>query len=408
MAAILSQVSSVTDPDHTKLKPILDDGDKDGAAETKDSSKSAKRGAPRLCPQEDEELAELCDFALSLCETQPLCPQEDEELAELCDFALSLCETQHVSSITESDHTKPKLKLDDGDKDEAEETKDTLKSPKQGEAGRGYDDDSSDDDISGPMLSSQEVEELVELCDFALSLYETQHPGEYWKFERGYGGKRWYTLTDQYLLEFFGKKADCNSLRNFVVLAICSDFAGCEKFKVDQCVLVKDDEVEPMDENIKERVSMESGRIFLFSHKELQEHYEKFVEFCKSALTYYQERHVGEAYEFVEIQTARHSIIRGIFIFHAKKKADATLATFKAYTHPLVLRMDIDVVGSFEEYFSGLFASLRSLSLPLCSAVSLRPLPPIVSPAAVLPHRLAATAHHRQRPPSLTSQPLRL
>ncbi|XP_031098385.1 uncharacterized protein LOC116002395 isoform X3 [Ipomoea triloba] len=364
--------------------------------------------APRLCPQEDEELAELCDFALSLCETQPLCPQEDEELAELCDFALSLCETQHVSSITESDHTKPKLKLDDGDKDEAEETKDTLKSPKQGEAGRGYDDDSSDDDISGPMLSSQEVEELVELCDFALSLYETQHPGEYWKFERGYGGKRWYTLTDQYLLEFFGKKADCNSLRNFVVLAICSDFAGCEKFKVDQCVLVKDDEVEPMDENIKERVSMESGRIFLFSHKELQEHYEKFVEFCKSALTYYQERHVGEAYEFVEIQTARHSIIRGIFIFHAKKKADATLATFKAYTHPLVLRMDIDVVGSFEEYFSGLFASLRSLSLPLCSAVSLRPLPPIVSPAAVLPHRLAATAHHRQRPPSLTSQPLRL
>ncbi|XP_031097925.1 uncharacterized protein LOC116002057 [Ipomoea triloba] len=203
------------------------------------------------------------------------------------------------------------------------------------------------------MLSSQEVEELVELCDFALSLYETQHPGEYWKFERGYGGKRWSTLTDQYFLEFFGKKADCNSLRNFVVLAICSDFVGCEKFKVDQCVLVKDDEVEPMDENIKERVSMENGRIFLFSHKELQEHYKKFVEFCKSALTYYQERHVGEAYEFVEIQTARHSIIRGIFIFHAKKKADATLATFKTYTHPLVLRMDIDVVGSFEQYFSG-------------------------------------------------------
>nr|GMD77487.1 uncharacterized protein LOC109176274 isoform X2 [Ipomoea batatas] len=351
MAAICSQVSSVTDFHHTKPLKL------DEAVETKDSSKSAIRWETGtgfddefgVCPQEDEELAELCDFALSFCETRHLCPQEDEELA---DFALSLCETQHVSSVTESDHTKAKLKLDDGDKDEAEETKDTLKSPKQGEAGTRYDDDSSDDDLSGPELSSQEVEELVELCDFALSLYETQHPGECWKFESGYGGKRWHTLFHQYLLEFFGKKADGSSLRNFVVLAICSDFYyGRDKFRVDQCVLVKDDEVEPMDENIKERVSMESGRIFPLSHEKLQQHNEKFVEFCKSALTYYEERHVGEAYEFVEIQTARRSIIRGIFIFHAKKKADGTLTTFKAYTHPLVQGMEIDVVGSFEQYF---------------------------------------------------------
>ncbi|XP_031097585.1 uncharacterized protein LOC116001784 isoform X2 [Ipomoea triloba] len=286
-----------------------------------------------------------------------------------------------VSSVTESDHRKPKL--DYGDKDEAAE-KESLKSAKRWETGAGFDDDSSDDfgyndepaetnDTSksaiqgetgtifdgnssdedmGLMPCPLEIGEAVELSDFALSLYETQHPGDCWKFESLHGGYRWdewLLSTDHYHLEFFGKKADCKSIRNFVVDVICCRFGAHEKLTVHQCVLLKDDEVEPMDENIKEKVSMETGRIFQLSHEELQKDYEKIVEFCKSALTYYEELHSGEAYEFVEIQTARRSIIRGIFIFHAKKKADATLATFKAYTHHRVLRTDIDVLGSFTQ-----------------------------------------------------------
>nr|GMD77486.1 uncharacterized protein LOC109176274 isoform X2 [Ipomoea batatas] len=366
MAPICSQVSSATDF-HRIKSPKLDE-----AAETKDSSKSAIRSETGTGFDDDSSDDEF--GALS--------PQEVEELDGLCDFALSLCETQHVSSVTESDHRKPKL--DDGDKDEAAETKDSLKSAKRWETGAGFDDESSDDfgyndepaetnDTSKSAIQGEtgtifdgnssdedmglmpfplEIGEVVELSDFALSLYETQHPGDCWKFESLHGGYRWdewLVSTDHYHLEFFGKKADCKSIRNFVVDVICCRFGAHEKLTVHQCVLLKDDEVEPMDENIKEKVSMETGRIFQLSHEELQKDYEKIVEFCKSALTYYEELHSGEAYEFVEIQTARRSIIRGIFIFHAKKKGDATLATFKAYTHHRVLRTDIDVLGSFTQ-----------------------------------------------------------
>ncbi|XP_019181283.1 PREDICTED: uncharacterized protein LOC109176274 isoform X2 [Ipomoea nil] len=373
MAAICSQVSSVTEFHHTK-PPKLDQ-----AAETEDSSKSAKRwetgagfdddssdgdfGAPRLCPQ-------------------LLCPQEVEELSELSEFALSLCETQHVSSVTESDHTKPKLKLDDGDTDEAAETidslkyakrgetgaglhddstadsgfkveaaetKDTSKSPERGETTTGFDDETSEDDFDCKLIRCPlENGEAEDLSDFALSLYEKQHPGEGWKFKsvhEAYRTEHWCSCATSYHLEFVGKKADGKSIRNFVVDADCSAFDPYEKLTLYQCVLLKDDEVGRMDENIKEKVSMETSLItYELKCNELQK--DEIVEFCKSALTYYEELHSGEAYEFVEIQMARRCIVGGIFIFHAKKKADATLATFKAYSDDRALDMDIKVVGS--------------------------------------------------------------
>ncbi|XP_019180786.1 PREDICTED: uncharacterized protein LOC109175872 [Ipomoea nil] len=221
-----------------------------------------------------------------------------------------------------------------GYKVEAVEMNDTSKSAIRGETTTVFDDYSSDEEFSGLRLSSQEVGELVELCDFALSLLETQHPGECWKFKsmrEAYREELTFCCTDDYYhLEFVGEKADGKSIRNFVVDVICSWNKGHERLTVKHCVLRKDDdEVEPMDEYMKKCVNV------------------NIVKFCKSALTYYEELHSGEAYEFVKMQTMRCCVVGVIFVFHAKNKADDTVATFKAYNHYNVLRTDIDVVGSF-------------------------------------------------------------
>ncbi|CAH9104214.1 unnamed protein product [Cuscuta europaea] len=201
---------------------------------------------------------------------------------------------------------------------------------------------------SRPSHADLEGEEVVELCKLALSDYLKKHAGESYEFVRAESGTRWFTYLACFKLKFYAKNLKASgNLHIFKATAHIYPYKSPEERQnVWECVKLKD---EGEDIALKGTGSLRTGEISTISEICVDIHNEKeavkVVKLSKLALSYYQNHHPGEAYEFKKVSKAKYRVRHGVeynIVFQAKNMGTKERTTFQASVSDYVPASQVD------------------------------------------------------------------